>query len=222
MRYAIYYTPERDDPLWAAGCDWLGRDLETDALTPIPDAAAGLIDDAARYGFHATLKPPFSLAESAREADLDAALARFAAARVAEAMPELSVQALHGFLALRPEGDAAALHRLADACVEAFDAFRRPASATELGLRRAKGLTATQDAHLVQWGYPYVFGEYRFHMTLTKRLDEDARAHLTPILEDRFEAALRLPRALSGVALFVEPEAGAAFKLLRRYRFGSR
>jgi len=220
MRYAIYYAPERDDPLWAAGCDWLGRDPETDGETPAP-RDDDLIGDAARYGFHATLKPPFSLAAGGREADLDAALMRFAGSRAAKAMPELSVQALHGFLALRPDGDAGALHRLAADCVEAFDAFRRPASASEIGMRRAKGLTPAQDTHLLRWGYPYVFGEYRFHMTLTKRLDDEARTHWQGVLERRFEAALRLPRALNGVALFVEPSAGAPFKLLRRYRFGS-
>lgn len=220
MRYAMYYAPERDDPLWKAGCAWLGRDPESGEAAP-PHGGDDLVGDAARYGFHATLKPPFSLAAGADEADLDAALARFAASRAADAMPELSVQALHGFLALRPENDAASLRRLAAACVEEFDAFRRPSSAAEIGMRRSKGLTPAQDAHLVRWGYPYVFGEYRFHMTLTKRLNDDARAHWLPMLEDRFEAALRLPRALSGVALFAEPAPGAPFKLLRRYRFGS-
>lgn len=134
-------------------------------------------------------------------------------------MPALSVQTLHGFLALRPEGDAGVLHRLADACVEAFDAFRRPASEAELAMRRADGLTRAQDVNLERWGYPYVFGEYRFHMTLTKRLEDAARERIEGVLTERFASALAAPRLLSSIALFVEPEAGKPFRLRRRFAF---
>jgi hypothetical protein len=181
--------------------------------------AQGLIDHPARYGFHATLKPPFALAAGADERGLETALEAFVAARKAAAMPALSVQPLHGFLALRPEGDASVLHRLADDCVEAFDAFRRPASEAELGMRRAGGLSPAQEANLERWGYPYVFGEYRFHMTLTERLDDAARARLEAILTARFASALAAPRRLSSIALFVEPGAGRPFTLRRRFAF---
>ncbi len=222
MRYAIYYAPERDDPLWAAGCAWLGRDPESGEVFRPPPEAAGLIDHPARYGLHATLKPPFALADGADEAALDRVLANFAAARAIEPMPALAVRPLHGFLAIRPEGNADALRRLADSCVEAFDAFRRPASSSEHAMRRASGLTPAQDAHLARWGYPYVFDEYRFHMTLTARLDEPARDRLEDLLTARFAAALAAPRRLSSIALFVEPEGGKPFTLRRRYAFADR
>jgi putative phosphonate metabolism protein len=222
LRYAIYYAPERDDPLWAAGCAWLGRDPETGARIEPPPEAEGLIDHAARYGFHATFKPPFALAEGASPEDLIAALARFAAGRRAEAMPGLSVQALDGFLALRPEGGDGALRALADACVETFDALRRPPSSAELTMRRAGGLTPAEDANLQRWGYPYVFDAYRFHMTLTARLDDGARARLEAALQARFEAALAGPRRLASIALFAEPVAGGPFNLLRRFAFATR
>jgi putative phosphonate metabolism protein len=222
MRYAIYYAPERDDPLWAAGCLWLGRDPESGDMFAPPREAAGLIDHPARYGLHATLKPPFALADDTDEAALDRALAAFAAGRASEPMPALAIRPLHGFLAIRPAGDADALHRLADSCVEVFDAFRRPASSSELAMRRAGGLTPAQDAHLARWGYPYVFDEYRFHMTLTARLDEPARDRLEDILVARFATSLAAPRRLSSLALFVEPEAGKNFSLRRRYPFADR
>lgn len=208
--------------MWAAGCAWLGRDPESGIAPPPPPEAQGLIDHAARYGFHATLKPPFALAAGANERALEAALDAFAAARQAAAMPALSVQTLHGFLALRPEGDAGALHRLADACVEVFDAFRRPPSEAELAMRRAGGLSRAQEANLDRWGYPYVFGEYRFHMTLTARLDDAARERLEAALTARFAPALAAPRRLSSIALFVEPEAGKPFRLRRRFAFAGR
>ena len=65
MRAAIYWAPELDDPLHAAGSAWLGRDAETAASLPQPalEGIAELTADARGYGLHATLKPPFHLAQ---------------------------------------------------------------------------------------------------------------------------------------------------------------
>ncbi|MCA3246368.1 MAG: DUF1045 domain-containing protein [Azospirillum sp.] len=222
MRFAIYYAPERDDPLWMAGCDWLGRDPESGEVQPPPSEAAGLVDDAARYGFHATLKAPFALADSVLPDELEAAMEGFAARRRVETMPVLAVRRLDGFLALRPERDGGALGALADSCVRDFDRFRRPPTLADLAKRRAAGLTPSQDAHLARWGYPHVFDAFRFHMTLTKRLDDVAASALEVSLTRRFAAALAVPRALRSLALFVEPVPGAPFTLRRRFPFESR
>ena len=59
-RVAVYYAPEADDPLWRAGCEWLGRDPERGTALAQP-VVAGLhenTEDPRRYGFHATLKAP--------------------------------------------------------------------------------------------------------------------------------------------------------------------
>ncbi|MGQ3281168.1 MAG: DUF1045 domain-containing protein, partial [Shinella sp.] len=70
MRYALYFTPSASDPLTLSAQRWLGRNAFTGAtLAQLSvqgfDAAtlAGLTADPRRYGFHATLKAPFSLAE---------------------------------------------------------------------------------------------------------------------------------------------------------------
>ena len=64
FRVAVYYAPEPDDPLWAAGNRWLGRDPDTGATLQRPDAIdiPNLTDEPAGYGLHATLKPPMRLA----------------------------------------------------------------------------------------------------------------------------------------------------------------
>ncbi|MEL6728492.1 MAG: hypothetical protein AAFP91_13435, partial [Pseudomonadota bacterium] len=36
-RYAIYYAPPADDPLWALGSEWLGRDAYTGENLTRPD-----------------------------------------------------------------------------------------------------------------------------------------------------------------------------------------
>ena len=63
-RVAVYYAPRPDDPLFAAGATWLGRDPESDAPAPQPDLPdiVEITAEPRLYGFHATLKPPMRLA----------------------------------------------------------------------------------------------------------------------------------------------------------------
>ncbi|HET6522220.1 MAG TPA: DUF1045 domain-containing protein, partial [Geminicoccaceae bacterium] len=177
-RYAIYFAPAPDDPLGAFGNRWLGRDPWTGECLPqpripglAPERLHAITASPRRYGFHGTLKPPFALAPGATPADLDMAARTFAAARRPVEVP-LALRSLSGFLALVPAEPVPALDALAADCVRAFDSFRAPSDAAELSRRRAAGLTARQDALLLAWGYPYVFEEFRFHLTLTERLGE--------------------------------------------------
>jgi len=223
MRYALYFVPQSSTPLARIGAAWLGCDLEAGRavdLPPVPGFDPGILAtltaEPRRYGLHATLKPPFALADGHDEAALLDAVAALAAGQDAFHLPSLRLAAIGRFLALVPDEKCAAIHALADACVEALDAFRRPADARELERRRASGLTARQDAHLLRWGYPYVFDEYRFHITLTGKLDDAARARVTPVLEERFEPALNRPVPVCDLCVAVEPASGAEFRLLRR------
>src|SRR5690606_24575986 len=77
MRYAIYFTPERDHPLTRKAAQWLGRDafggetLPPSSAAPLSAAEVAFQTAAARrYGFHATLKAPFRLAEGTSESEL--------------------------------------------------------------------------------------------------------------------------------------------------------
>ena len=81
FRVAVYYAPELDDPLWAAGNRWLGRDPETGATLarPVGTDIPNLTDEPAAYGLHATLKPPMRLAPGTRYEDFSAAVADLAA-----------------------------------------------------------------------------------------------------------------------------------------------
>ena len=230
-RYAIYFVPEASSDLWQIGCRWLGREPdagqdsgpvfpdEATAANLSPDAWASLTEAPRRYGFHATLKPPFALRPDCDLADLDSALAHFAAARRSVEGPRFLVASLGNFIALRPAGTDTVLSDLAADCVRAFDSFRHSPSAAELARRRASKLTARQEDLLETWGYPYVFEEFRFHMTLTGPLENAAKEALFPYLEKMFHAALTTPVRVAGVALFREPAPGAPFETVRRYRF---
>src|SRR5690242_2952145 len=112
-RHAIYFAPPADSALARFAAAWLGRDAGTGARLA-PPSVTGLDDDLIeritaeprRYGFHATLKPPFALAAGRTEAELIAELGAFAATRLSFAAPPLRLAALGRFLALIPEGPA--------------------------------------------------------------------------------------------------------------------
>ncbi len=93
-------------------------------------AVDAITANARRYGFHATLKPPFRLAEGRTPGELDAAVARFAAGSAAAVIPQLSLARLGGFFALVPGAQAPGLHALADEAVKGFDDFRAPATSS--------------------------------------------------------------------------------------------
>lgn len=217
-RVGVYYAPQADDPLFAAGATWLGRDPESGAPTPQP-AIADIEEVTAEprvYGFHATLKPPMRLAEGRQRFDVVQA-ARMLADRIAPfALPRLAVNDLHGFLALRETESCPPLQALADACVEHLDPLRAPPAEAELARRRKSNLTPEQDAMLVRWGYPYVFGTWFFHMTLTRRLTAAEKVRLQPEAEAYFAHAVEIPRRVTDICLFTQSGPGQAFVIAER------
>ncbi len=212
-RAAVYYAPALDDPLWAAGCDWLGRDPHTGRRIRHSDRDE-LTADPCLYGFHATLKPPMRLAHP-WHALLDDAKA-LATGIAPFDLPPLEVAALGSFLALRETAPCQPLHDLADACVTGLDSHRLPADAAEIARRRHAGLTADQDAMLLDWGYPHVLRTWRFHMTLTRRLSPAERETVQPQAEAHFAAALAQPRRVTALCLFTQAAPGAPFILAER------
>lgn len=233
-RYAVYFAPAADSPFWRFGCAWLGRDPETGETPERPrlvgqaaddwDAAAldGLLASPAGYGFHATLKPPFRLASGKTAEALADAVERFAATERGFVCPDVDVAAVGRFIAFRLAADAPEMHKLAETAVARFDEFRAPAPAAELEKRRAAGLTDRQDALLQAWGYPYIFEEFRFHMTLTGSIaDAGKRDRLAQSLKRMAaDAGANGAMRAEGVALYEQPAAGAPFRLLRRFPFG--
>jgi putative phosphonate metabolism protein len=229
IRYAVYFAPAETTALWQAGCHWLGRDPRSGAELARPEvegwSAERIVQITASprmYGFHATLKPPFHLAEGRTLRQLASAVHELAARLQAFTIPQLSVRSLDGFLALQPAVPDAKLSALADACVTELDGFRRPPSAEELAQRRAARLSPRQDELLAQFGYPYVRDQFRFHMTLTERLPRADANLLGPWLRDYFAAALAMPLHCDDLCLFVQDGPGEAFLLLQRFPLNMR
>jgi hypothetical protein len=77
-------------------------------------------------------------------------------------------------------------------------------------------LSDREDALLARWGYPYVLDCWQFHMTLTRRLNREEMARVKPLAEAHFAASLARERRVEDLSLFVEPAAGADFRLTAR------
>ena len=225
MRYAIYFMPDIADPLWAFGCSVLGYDaasgqdvafLDGEDFASLP--MAEWTSDPRLYGFHATLKAPFELAQGCDAAGLLAAARRFAAGRRAFTLAPLALAKMGRFIALTPSQPSPALQVLADDCVRDFDGFRAPLNPLDRARRLRHSLPERQVQHLERWGYPYVLQDFTFHMTLSCGLGEPDRSHFHAMLVQAY-APLSRPLLVDAIAVFAQPDRTARFRLVERVAF---
>jgi len=220
-RYAIYYAPPRGSALDQFGAEMLGYDAWRGATLPFPEDVVeqepdwrDVSEDPRRYGFHATLKAPMALAEGRTERALLAACADFAS--IARRIPLITpvVHSISGFIAVVPGERSKVLEQLVADAVHALDSFRAPLTPEDRARRNPSKLTARQVEYLDRWGYPYVMEEFRFHMTLTGRLDDTKREAVIAMLRKRFARLKLTELAVDRIALFKQAEANARFTII--------
>jgi putative phosphonate metabolism protein len=223
-RFAIYFAPPPGSELEAFGRRWLGRDHvsgEQVARPAIPGCAPDQLDAVTafprHYGFHATLKAPFELQPGCSAEELHRETSGFAAARRPFSCPALRVSGLSAFIALTLAEPSPEMQMLADDCVRAFERFRAPLPEDELARRRASGLTPRQDDYLVRFGYPYVFDDFHFHMTLTGPLEPPEHARMLKLLVDLAGPVTAAPLAVDAIAIYEQPDRTTPFSLTGRY-----
>ena len=112
------------------------------------------------------------------------------------------------------------LDTLAAAVVEAFDPFRAPLTEAEIQRRNPDALNPEEFRNLCQWGYPYVFKTFRFHMTLTGRVGAEEAPRVRAALEEVIAPSLAHPVPIDSLSLFVEPESGAPFTVSSSHALG--
>ena len=220
-RYAIYYVPPADDPLYLRASAWLGHSIYPGVSMPCEHRPPAALEacrvhtrTAAMYGFHATLKPPFRMKEGESVDALRDAFREFAATQPAFECTPLAVTELGHFLALMPTQPCAELSRLAHDCVKTFDPFRAPLTEAEMRKRNPERLNANQRSKLERWGYPYVLEEFRFHMTLTDRLEDELRDECRRVLVDFLRDVLPGALVIDQLGLCYRGEALGSYVLL--------
>jgi putative phosphonate metabolism protein len=223
-RYAIYYTPPPSSRLARFGAGVLGYECHDGA--DVPHVKVGGIDSAVlalmtveprRYGFHATLKAPFHLGD-ASEAALTDACGAFAARYAPVPVGRLMVATIASFVALVPAEPNQRISQFAATCVEAFDRFRAPPSPADRERRLASGLTPRQVELMDRWGYPYVFEQFRFHMTLTGSLSHDQITWITPLLSGAFQGLASDIVELDAISVMRQDDHDGRFRVVARCR----
>ena len=224
MRTAIYFTPPPDHPLTLAASRWLGRNAYGDPVLDgpflnglAPEEWVELTAAPRRYGFHATLKAPFSLDVHRSVASLDNALQSWCAETAPFVLPSMEIRRIGSFFALVPAASSAELQKMAGDVVRAFEPFRAPLDDAEFARRTAAKLTKPQVENVRKWGYPYVFDDFRFHMTLTGPVREERSAEIVKLLVRQFAGFIGKPMPIDALTLFVEPAAGANFTVFSRH-----
>lgn len=175
-----------------------------------------------RYGFHATLKPPFRLATGHLPKHLYLQAANLAASLKALPLPTLQLTEIDGFIALSFAADSEGVRNcndIAAQCVTCFDNLRAPADDAERVRRHVSGLSVRQNQLLAAWGYPHVFEEFRFHLTLTGRLPRWERQRVIDALTPIIATLQPEPLIFDALAIYVQPQADAPFVVTRRYGF---
>lgn len=218
-RYSIYYAPAFGNVLDRFGAALLGYDAHEGMDLPFPDGIEvpdwrEVTQDPRKYGFHATLKAPMALAPGRREDELVAACAAFA--EVPRKIPIIKpiVDVIEGFIALVPAVPSVELEALAEDCVREFDPFRASLSEEDRVRRSQAKLAPRQREYLDRWGYPYVFEEFRFHMTLTGRVDAERRASILEKLRSRFRDGGVNDLAIDRIALFRQGGPNQRFQVI--------
>ena len=230
LRYAVYLAPPPESALWRFGSAVVGRDAASGEARPgfTPagfDAAAwrDMTTEPRRYGFHATIKAPFRLAEDPSLSDLSTALAELA--RQSAALRRRPARRLDprarrrgAFVALTPPAPSPEIAWLEERVVRGLDSFRAPLNDAERARRDPTQLTARQRETFERWGYPYALADFRLHFTLTNAVDDSER--IAETLAREFAGRVADPELfVDALALFVQKPNGE-FVVDQRFPLG--
>jgi len=216
-RYALFYTPT--GALARIGASWLGWDSAAGCPVPHPQVAtvdcAALTATPRRYGFHGTLKAPFHLADDMDLAGLQEAAAGFARHQKTVSAGSLHLSYAKGFVALRPVQDTVVLCEFAAKTVRTFDAFRAPMTPEEIAARRRARLSPRQETQMASWGYPYIFDDFHFHLTLTGRLPAKEADAVITVLAPLLKPVTPQPLMIDAITLMGADSAGMFHQITR-------
>lgn len=223
-RYAVYFSPDDASQLAAFGQRALGRDAAGNTIAStegdFPDACVAntLRSTPAYYGFHATLKAPFSLNKDTELSFLLRDVESLANTSKPILLSSLYPRTIAGFVALTLESDTTiAVDQLASHCVERLEAHRAPLSETDIARRQVDSLSDTQRHYLNTYGYPYVLSEFKFHMTLTDKIDKRTEALYIQWLENLFTTMVPATPQLDRLCVFYQADRNSPFTRLAEF-----
>ncbi len=223
-RFAIYFAPEIGSNLHTIGSQWLGRDSSSGQSIKQPNIKGissnyffSVTKTPRLYGFHATLKAPFRLNKRFTLKDLRSKIQRLSALSEPFSV-NLKVQKLGNFIALMMDPNERKMQNLASKLVKNLDQFRAPLHQEEIAKRRMSNLTNSEDENLLAWGYPYVLNDFRFHMTLTERIQyRSDQEFIINAASSHFSKSLDTAIMVNSVSLFFQENSKANFLQIEQF-----
>jgi hypothetical protein len=105
--------------------------------------------------------------------------------------------------------------------VRAFEGYRMALTEEQAAHYRNNKLTVHQDSMLEHWGYPYVMEEFRFHISLTERIDDIAeRRAVMQVVTEMARPVVGRPIMVRDIALFGQAERDDPMTIIERIPFG--
>ena len=111
------------------------------------------------------------------------------------------------------------LHLAGDA-VRIVNQLSAPLNPSEHARLRARILSTQEKQNIENWGYPYVFNQFRFRICLTSHITHRFEKEVIySALNRYFSAACADPLMIDAICLFVENGPGAPLRFFRRFSF---
>ena len=179
-RVAIYFLPKKNSSLENFGKNLLGRDINKKKKISLTrrqkyfinrgftyfDELKDYCEVPAKYGFHATLKAPFRLKRNVKTKNFYDVISHIAAQHSRFKIQGLKIVYSKKFTFITSRKPNKLLINLENDLVKHLDTFRAELNKTEIKKRIPDSLTFKQNKYLKEWGYPFVFDQFKFHMTL--------------------------------------------------------
>ena len=226
-RFAIYFAPEIGSNLHTIGSQWLGRDSSSGKSIKQPNIKGissnyfyKVTKNPRLYGFHATLKAPFRLNKEFPLKDLCSQIQKLSTLSKPFSI-NLKVRKLGNFITLMMDPNEQKMQNLASKLVQNLDQFRAPLHQEEIYKRRMSTLTISEDENLLNWGYPYVFDDFRFHITLTEKIQcRSDREFMASAASSHFSKSLDNATPVSSISLFVQESSETDFLQIQQFALG--
>ena len=179
-RVAIYFLPKKNSSLENFGKNLLGRDINKKKKISLTrrqkyfinrgftyfDELKDYCEQPAKYGFHATLKAPFRLKRNVKTKNFYDVISHIATQHSRFKIKGLKIVYSKKFTFITSRKPNKLLINLESDLVKHLDTFRAELNKTEIKKRIPDSLTFKQNKYLKEWGYPFVFDQFKFHMTL--------------------------------------------------------
>ena len=226
-RYAIYYAPIENCELDVFGKCWLGWDpykgVEITKSYPpkLPNLQkfSRFVLAPKQYGFHGTIKAPFRLKDGYTYNDLENKVGEISKQIHSFHLDKLIIKKLGYFIALIPTNNLK-VNEVSNKFVEGLDYLRDELSENEIKKRNPIKLTSRQKKMLFKWGYPYVFNEFKFHLTLTSKLNIEEIDDVFKSLQNILTQFNLIKINFNSVCIFGQ-KSDEKFYFIKRFKFNN-